>query len=317
MQQITDLIQTANLETTKAQTIQNAFKGFFDVAAQWETKAKTLTVTDATQVVEMKMAREARLFLKNKRVEVEKKRKELKENLILEGRVIDGIASVLTALIEPTEKYLEEQEKYAEIKEAERRAQLQADRETALKPYNVQTQFYKLGDMSEAEFQRFLEASKIAHQQQQEAQAKAEQERIEAQQKAEAEREAQRIENERLKKEAEEREAELKKAREAQAQAELKAKAEAAERQSIEAQQKAEKERIERERIAQQKAQAEAERKAKRAPDKVKMEAFAQKIADLESDYTFTSDDAKTLYSHIRNELSKLSERVKHTAQTW
>ena len=317
MQQITDLIQTANLETNKAQAIQNAFNGFFDVAAQWETKAKTLTVTDATQITEMKMAREARLFLKNKRVEVEKKRKELKENLIREGRVIDGIANLLTALIEPTEKYLEAQEKFAEIKEAERRAQLQADRETALKPYNVQTQFYKLGDMSEAEFQRFLEASKIAHQQQQEAQAKAEAERIQAQQKAEAEREAQRAENERLKKEAEEREAELQKAREAQAQAELKANKEQLEREKLEREAKEERERAERERIAQQKAQAEAERKAKRAPDKVKMEAFAQKIADLESDYTFTSDDAKTLYAHARQELNKLSERIKDTAQTW
>ena len=50
------------------------------------------------------MAREGRLFLAQKRIDVEKARKALKEQSLRKGQAIDAIAKFLTSLIEPTEK---------------------------------------------------------------------------------------------------------------------------------------------------------------------------------------------------------------------
>ena len=55
--------------------------------------------------------REARLIVKNTRCEVEKRRKELKEDSLKWGRVVDGEAKRIAALLEPIEAHLESQEK--------------------------------------------------------------------------------------------------------------------------------------------------------------------------------------------------------------
>lgn len=118
--QLAKIVQESGLEKSKAQILLDNFSDYFKLAAEWEIKAKTLVITDVSQKTEMKMAREGRLFLKGKRLEVEKTRKTLKEQSLREGKAIDGIANVLKAVIEPIENYLDEQEKFVERKEAER-----------------------------------------------------------------------------------------------------------------------------------------------------------------------------------------------------
>ncbi len=126
--QLQVIVRESNLEATKAQSILDQFQDYFKIAAEWEVKAKTIVVTDPSQKAEMKMAREARLFLKEKRVAVEAARKNLKEQALREGKAIDGIANILKALIVPIEEYLESQEKFVEIRAEAERKRIEAER---------------------------------------------------------------------------------------------------------------------------------------------------------------------------------------------
>lgn len=120
---IVKLVEESGLEPAKGQALVDKFGEYSAVAADWEAKAKTIVVTDASQTADMKMARVGRLELRQMRITVEKTRKELKEQSLREGRAIDGIAKMIKGLIEPIESYLDEQEHFVEIeakKEAER-----------------------------------------------------------------------------------------------------------------------------------------------------------------------------------------------------
>src|SRR3990167_280317 len=119
--QLQVIVKESGLDTTKAKYILENFQNYFEIASEWEAKAKMLKVTNASQVTEMKMAREGRLFLKEKRIDIEKARKRLKEEAMREGKAIDGIANVLKAVIEPIENYLDRQEHFVEIEEEAKR----------------------------------------------------------------------------------------------------------------------------------------------------------------------------------------------------
>jgi len=127
------IVQESGIEETKAQYLLDNFQEYFAIAADWETKAKAIVVTDESQVAEMKMAREGRLFLRQKRIAVEKARKQLKEQALREGKAIDGIANVLKALIVPIEEYLDEQEHFVEIKQQAEEEARRLEAEKALR----------------------------------------------------------------------------------------------------------------------------------------------------------------------------------------
>ena len=109
------IIKESQLDITKAKYILENFQNYFEIAAEWEAKAKTLIVTSPFQKAEMEQARDGRLFLREKRIAIENSRKKLKEDALREGKAIDGIANVLKALIVPIEEYLDNQEHFVEI----------------------------------------------------------------------------------------------------------------------------------------------------------------------------------------------------------
>jgi hypothetical protein len=113
------IVKESGLETTKSKYILDKFTNYFEIASDWEKKAKEIIVKSADDKTEMQMARVGRLFLREKRIAIEKARVELKEQALREGKAIDGIANILKALIVPIEEYLEKQERFVEIKEAE------------------------------------------------------------------------------------------------------------------------------------------------------------------------------------------------------
>ena len=125
-----DLVEKSELESTKAAILLQRFGDYFKVAAEWEIKAKAITVTDASQTSDMAMARIGRLELRQKRIAIEHTRKELKEQSLREGKAIDGIANVLKGVIVPIEEYLDKQEKFVERKEAAEK-KVQAERKKA------------------------------------------------------------------------------------------------------------------------------------------------------------------------------------------
>lgn len=141
---LVQIVQSSNLEPQESKSIIDKFQEYDSIAKEWETKARMIVVSNEEQITEMKMAGEARKKFSKMRIDVEKTRKELKEQSLRKGQAIDAIAKYLTSLIEPIEKYLKEQEDFVEIKqkreaeikrleeekrlEDERLAKLEADR---------------------------------------------------------------------------------------------------------------------------------------------------------------------------------------------
>lgn len=342
--QLIKLIDDNGLDKTKSQVLLDNFSGYFEMAAEWERKAGELVITDVSQKDEMKLAREGRLFLKDKRIAVEKTRKQLKEASLREGQTIDAIAKVLTNLITPIEKDLEEKEKFAEMQEAKRIEALTDARTRELEPYVEFVPYgLNLGTMDDENYNKVLSGAKLQKQAKEEAERKTEQERIEREKKAEQERIARekaeaekreriRLENERLRKENEDRERQLA-AERAKADAERKAIEEKArlereenerllqierEKQAkLEAERRAEQARIEAEKLeaerkaaAEKRAKEEAERKAKNAPDKEKLLAFATQLEKLVYDAPeLKSDDAVTILDFVE---ATLKDAVKY-----
>lgn len=182
---------------------------FGDSKAQFEklkVTAETLVITDASQVSEMKIARETRLALRKVRVAIEHRRVELVEGLKKQTGAIDKQARELRQSIEPLEARLQDQEDFAIRQEAERKETLKNERAEALRPLGADPSFYSLGEMPEAQWVELLKGAQDAHTARVEAARKADEARI-AQEKAEAEeRERVRLENQRLREEAIERE---------------------------------------------------------------------------------------------------------------
>jgi hypothetical protein len=325
--QLIQIVENSGLEIQTAQNLKESFIPFFDQAEEWKRKAEALVVTDANQVHDMKMARTARLALREIRINADKKRKELKEDSLRYGKAVQGVYNVIDYLISPTEKHLKEQEDFVAIQEAKRKGELRIQRESELEPY---TEFIPyeldLGGMSEDDYAKTLNGAKLQLQQKIEAERKAEQERI-AKEKAEAaERERIRLENEKLKAEAEAREKELAKERakveaerkkiEAKAkkereEAEAKLKAEIAQKQKLEAEIKA-REKAEEDA---KKAQAQAEKKAKAAPDKAKLNEFAEMLDTIVAP-EMKSEDAQKIMSDAMILVKKISIFVKQKTET-
>lgn len=314
------VVQESGLEQTKAQIVLEKFTNYFELASEWEQKAKTLSVTSVDQVAEMKMAREGRLFLREKRLEVEKTRKELKEEYLRGGRAVDGIANILKSLIEPIESYLDEQEHYAErIKEEKRKALLQERKEKITELGQNPEDYVGLADMQEAQWNALvkgLEAEKIKA----EAEAKRLEEERVAKEKAEkAEQERIKKENEELREEMEKQKAKQLKELEAQraqqqkeleeqqrmlyAEREAKAKAEA----ELKAQQETE---------AAKRAKVEEDaKKAASASDKEKLITFANSLT-LMTLPPIDGAEAKEIVAQVGTLLEKLSNFIIKKAES-
>lgn len=340
---LVQIVRSSGLEKTKADFILEKFQDYFKIAADWEAKAKMLVVTSPDQVAEMKMAREGRLYLKAKRVEIERARKELKEQSLREGKAIDGIANVLKGLIEPTEDYLEQQEKFVELQEEKRKAEVRAARQEEMLSLGMVPELYDITNMPADIYAGLITARKDVMRQEEEAAKRAEEERI----AREAEEKRMREENERLRKEAEERERvlaaeraeaeakqraaeeKIRKQKEEADRAALKAKQEAEEREKkLKAEQEARlrKEREERERIeAELKAKQQAEekerkrleaeaKKAARAPDKVKLLAFADQIEVLPAPQV-KSEEARKILAAADGQLDRAMKFIREAVR--
>lgn len=163
-QEIDALINAGVIEKTKGDYIKEKFQDFTQAIEEWSEKANAIVVTEETQKELMAEAKEGRLLLKAKRIEVEKTRKSLKEQSLSEGRLIDSVAKYLTGLIEPAEKHLELQEKFVEIQEQNKRIKLKADRTELLQPYKevIDPNSIQLDLITEEAFTTILNGAKFS-----------------------------------------------------------------------------------------------------------------------------------------------------------
>lgn len=338
--QIIKVLQENKLEPATSQAIEVRFLPFFEQAKEWKAKAEELVVTDITQKKEMKMAREARLALKQIRVEAEKVRKSLKEDSLRYGRAVDGIYNLIEATISPIEKHLEKQEKFEELYKAKVKAELRSSRQQVLQPFMEYVPYgIDIAELPEEEFAKIVNGAKL-QKEYAEQQQKREAEEREARIKKEAE------ERERLEKEHKEAQERLEKERKERAQAEAKLEKERKEaeakllKERKEAEAKLEQERKEKEakleeerrqreeieaKLAEQlrlkqeaekkkadelKAKLAAEKKAAAAPDKEKILAFCEYVkAGIPK---LKTEDANKVISKFMNAISELEKEAKN-----
>ena len=164
MNKLEILVKESGLDEVKSNVLLEKFSDYFKIASEWNEKAKMLVITDVEQVAEMKMAREGRLFLKDRRIMIEKTRKNLKESSLRESQTIDSIAKILTNLIVPIEQDLEQKEKFKEIQDRLKKEQLRQEREEKINQYKEFVPYLvDLSNLSEEDFNKMYNGAKLQY----------------------------------------------------------------------------------------------------------------------------------------------------------
>jgi hypothetical protein len=166
---LTEIISSTGLDNAKSSDLIENFSNYFEIAKEWEEKSKQIIVNSSLQVEEMQKAREARLFLKQKRVAIEKTRTALKESSLREGKAIDAIAKILTNLITPIEDDLELKEKFKEMEEKKIKDELRTARQLLVSDYAKYIPLnVDLAEYTEIAFNTILKGAKMEYEQEQE-----------------------------------------------------------------------------------------------------------------------------------------------------
>jgi hypothetical protein len=162
-QRLEIVVQESGLVGESAHELVAKFAPLMAEAKGFADTAKSVTVTDESQMQAMKLARATRLALRAVRIRAENLRKGLKAESIQRGKAIDGVYNLIEYLVSPIETRLEECENFAQTAAAQRAEKLRADREELLRPYSIDTSFYELAAMPEETFARLLEDTRRSH----------------------------------------------------------------------------------------------------------------------------------------------------------
>lgn len=318
--QLIVIANQAGLAEDKTKQLLVSFGQFFKEAQILANEAKKIIIVNEKQTDEMKRARELRLKIKEIRTKgVEPTRKKLKEQAIRENKAIDGISNVIKALIIPVEEHLEKQERFLEIKKAEKKEKQFQNRLAQISPYVEDVSFYAIREMVDEDFNKLVNDCKISYEANKRAEEEAEKQRIREEQDRLVEQKRIREENEKLRAEAEKKEKEFARERakqekqleiERKKQAELEAKLRA----EKEVQQK--KAREAREEIeAEKKATEEVNRKKLLAPDKEKLFELALIIDKIQLPAVL-SKEAGSVIRATQVMISKMTNYIREKAKT-
>jgi hypothetical protein len=251
-----------------------------------------LTVKDFDDKEGFDAVHEARMVVKGKRVDVEKRRKELKADALEYGRKVDTEAKRIFGLLEPIETHLQtEEDKITKEKERrkaeeERKFKEKVDKRVSdLFSVNKVMDFMTVASMTDEVFEETLKQAAEEYQAEQKriAEEKAAREAEEARLKTEREeneRKEAELEAEREKIEAEKRAFEEEKRKEQERKDREEFERQSKIQAEIEAKEKFEREQREKEE-AEHKARVEAEERAKReAEEKAEIECKAKEEAE-------------------------------------
>lgn len=214
-QSLTQIITESNLEVVESNNIIEKFGDYEFVAKEWESKAKAIVVTDASQKTEMEMAKTARKKFSEMRIEIEKTRKSLKEQSLRKGQAIDAIARFLTSLISPIEDHLRLQEDFLKIQEEKKLAEEKKKIEEQLEKERIEKEKKEAEEKERIRLENEILKSKIAEQEKTLSAEKLKIDEIEKQLKQKIDQEekekfqAAEVEKQKLKKLEEDKKAEL------------------------------------------------------------------------------------------------------------
>lgn len=194
---LTKVINETGVELEIANMIEKKFIESYEQIEKLKNEAMQIKVTDASQKKEMKIAKAIRLEIKSVRVASKKIEESLKEEPNKYRKAILNSQNLIESIAKPAEEYLELQEKFVEIQEQNRIAELKAKRNLEIQPViEFIPTTIDLGTISETDYTNILNGAKLQLAAKIENEARLEKERLE---KIEAER----IENERIKAENE------------------------------------------------------------------------------------------------------------------
>ena len=279
-------MQIIDLEPAPAQRDeppQKQLAPFYD----FEEQARRLVI-DAEAIAKLeptaanaKVARTMRLEIRPFRTSIERRHAELKRPVLDEGARLDDAKNALIELLKPIESKLLAIEQHAEREAARLLDELRTARVAEITPFLNGPVAVDLGVMPDAEYAAMLDDVRVAHAERVAREAKAKVDALAAIEADKAAREAQRIENERLRAQVAERDAAAQAEREAAA-AQL-AAAQAAQKAERDARIAADAEvaRVKSAELAEQSRVKAAEKKAAAAPDAAKLTAFAASIRAL------------------------------------
>jgi|WetSurMetagenome_2_1015567.scaffolds.fasta_scaffold159296_2 hypothetical protein len=315
--------------------------------AEMKSQYMGLVVKDLNDDKGLAEVHRARMIVKGKRVDVEKRRKELKADALMWGKKVDSEANRIFGLLEPIETHLENEEnkvtkEKARIKaeEEKKKHETTQARVDALMRFGVACPYANALAMTQGEFDARIIIAEDEYKQEQARkaeEARIEAERIEAEKMARAvelasiAKEQKRIDDEfaeiarvrrleedkrrseRDKIEAERREVENARRKIEHDAAVEKAKKEAAEKATREAKEQAEREACEKAE-AEQQARAEDERQEALKPDKDKLIFYANKLTSFVAPLV-GSKDAELIVREAEKRLLAINRYIIKAAQ--
>lgn len=291
------IIEKSGIDTQQALEIQTHFEAFLQQIKDWKEKAFAINVTSVDQVFEIAEAKKGYKIVRGVRLNAEAIRKELKEDSLRKGKLIDGIAGFVKDMVAPIEEHLEKQAKFAEIKEKEDLEKKVNERSQALLQYVQDISIYNLATMDDEAFTSLLAEKKESFEKKQEEDRKAKE--IEDQKKEDERIENERIrnENEKLIEDQKEKDAEIKRLEDEKKKRD----------------EDDEKERLRLKKIEDDKLKSEHD--AKMAPDKDKLTVFAESIKNIQVPGEL-SNAALEIVKVAQGKLLTISQEVRDKIKT-
>lgn len=308
------------LEENKAKQISDMFKPMLDKMVELEKEFNIVSASGMSEDV-CKVAKALRQKYVKVRTGTAAIHKELKAFYLQGGRFVDGWKTAQLMASQGIEEKLSSIEKHYENIELKRIADLEAKRKAELDRFNPDFIPDGLGILFDDVWDGYIKGVELAYNAKIQAEKDAEEARIENERKEAAERERIRLENEQLKKEAEEaafarkieqdkREKEEKeriaKQKEEREAREKKERAERAEYEIKLREERQEKERAEAELQAKKDAELKAENERKAAVESELNKGDVAKVQDLIDDlisiktkYSFKSKKNKDMYRQV------------------
>lgn len=319
------------VSANKQAEVQTVLQQIFTGTDDWEKQVDAIEVKDINDTMSIKLAEVARKNSKQARLSAEKifdaKREEvqnLKAEFDLEDKLWLKAKQVMQIKFKAIEEKAEWKANFVKRFEAEQKELRTQKRINEVSKY-TEINRIEFESMSDESFESFLSGLKSTYEAKIEAERKAEADRI-AKEKADAEaREQQRLENERLKAEAEKREKEIEAERKANEQklAEERAKAKA-EADRIEAENKAKlkaeqeaKAKLEAELKVKKDAEIKAENERKQAELKAKAEAEKNAKAPIKKQLSIWVDGFSIAEINVENEKKALIKEKFEAFKKW
>lgn len=286
-----EVLDTFNITEDVKKDITASFEPYLDGLKDLLDRGGDIKIESEDQKDDMAEARSIRLNIQKRRTGMDKAKKKDKEQYMIPANAYDAVFRFIKGEIEPVEKHLKEQEKFAERLEEKRLDELVEERMKTLAEYEGEfiIEGYNLREMHEETFSQLIggfaaQRKERLRLEEEQEEARIAQDKKDAEEKKEKDAEIAQLKKE--KDERDEKEAEEKLIREAE-QAEkdaelqelkeknavLQAEKDAEEKKELE-----EKEKEGKEEKRKQEEAEEAERQAALSPDKEKMEELANEI---------------------------------------